>query len=136
MTDQENDDTRAIGDVVCFGVRGDLIVLLWRGALCWQFRVFRLPDMATDLMYNQWGATPASITVGVLSAIVDNIPVMFVVLTMQPDMETSKWLLVTLDEKSCRLYPSGHFPAGEVKPTNVKVSHDSCVLPDATMRIS
>jgi Na+/H+ antiporter NhaD/arsenite permease-like protein len=47
-------------------------------------------------MYNQWGATNANITVGVLSAIVDNIPVMFAVLTMQPDMNTSQWLLVTL----------------------------------------
>ena len=34
--------------------------------------------------------------VGVLSAIVDNIPVMFAVLTMNPDMSTGQWLLVTL----------------------------------------
>ena len=31
-----------------------------------------------------------------LSAIVDNIPVMFAVLTMNPDMSTGQWLLVTL----------------------------------------
>ena len=34
--------------------------------------------------------------VGILSAIVDNIPVMFAVLTMKPDMSLGQWLLVTL----------------------------------------
>ncbi|MFQ5642260.1 MAG: sodium:proton antiporter NhaD [Thiogranum sp.] len=52
--------------------------------------------MASELMYDQWGATSANITVGVLSAIVDNIPVMFAVLTMSPDMSTGQWLLVTM----------------------------------------
>lgn len=52
--------------------------------------------MASELMYTQWGATAANISVGLLSAIVDNIPVMFAVLTMQPDMSTGQWLLVTL----------------------------------------
>ena len=52
--------------------------------------------MASELMYTQWGATAANVSVGVMSAIVDNIPVMFAVLTMQPDMSTGQWLLVTL----------------------------------------
>jgi len=52
--------------------------------------------MASEIMYNQWGATTANIVVGVLSAIVDNIPVMFAVLTMNPDMSIGQWLLVTL----------------------------------------
>ena len=52
--------------------------------------------MASELMYSQWGATNANIAVGVMSAIVDNIPVMFAVLTMNPDMSTGQWLLVTL----------------------------------------
>jgi len=47
-------------------------------------------------MYAQWGATTANVGVGVLSSIVDNIPVMFAVLTMNPDMSTGQWLLVTL----------------------------------------
>jgi Na+/H+ antiporter NhaD/arsenite permease-like protein len=34
--------------------------------------------------------------VGILSAIVDNIPVMFAVLNMNPDMSLGHWLLVTL----------------------------------------
>jgi Na+/H+ antiporter NhaD/arsenite permease-like protein len=36
------------------------------------------------------------VLVGFLSAIVDNIPVMFAVLTMMPDMSEGQWLLVTL----------------------------------------
>jgi len=47
-------------------------------------------------MYVQLGATYANVLVGILSAIVDNIPVMFAVLTMQPDMSLGQWLLVTL----------------------------------------
>lgn len=52
--------------------------------------------MASELMYGTWGATYANIAVGVLSALVDNIPVMFAVLTMDPAMAEGQWLLVTL----------------------------------------
>ncbi|MDX1795511.1 MAG: sodium:proton antiporter NhaD [Hydrogenovibrio sp.] len=52
--------------------------------------------MASNVMYQQWGATEANIAVGFLSAIVDNIPVMYAVLTMQPSMADGQWLLVTL----------------------------------------
>jgi NhaD family Na+/H+ antiporter len=51
---------------------------------------------ASQLMYTQWGATEANVAVGLVSAIVDNIPVMFAVLTMHPDMSEAQWLLVTL----------------------------------------
>lgn len=53
-------------------------------------------SMTSSLMYGELGATNANILVGLLSAIVDNIPVMFAVLTMNPDMPESQWLLVTL----------------------------------------
>ncbi|MEW5008276.1 MAG: sodium:proton antiporter NhaD [Cycloclasticus sp.] len=52
--------------------------------------------MVSEFMYGDLGPTTANIIVGVLSAIVDNIPVMFAVLTMQPDMSHGQWLLVTL----------------------------------------
>ena len=52
--------------------------------------------MVSQLMYGELGNTGANILVGILSAIVDNIPVMFAVLTMNPDMDTTQWLLVTL----------------------------------------
>ncbi len=50
----------------------------------------------SKFLYIGLGATTANIIVGLLSAIVDNIPVMFAVLTMQPDMSHGQWLLVTL----------------------------------------
>ena len=47
-------------------------------------------------MYTDLGPTWANTMVGILSAIVDNIPVMFAVLTMSPEMSDGQWLLVTL----------------------------------------
>ncbi len=52
--------------------------------------------MISQVMYGDWGATNANIAVGFFSAIVDNIPVMFAVLSMMPDMSVGQWLLVTL----------------------------------------
>ncbi|WP_339673486.1 sodium:proton antiporter NhaD [Dasania marina] len=53
-------------------------------------------ELASVAMYGELGPTMANIVVGLLSAVVDNIPVMFAVLTMQPDMSQTQWLLVTL----------------------------------------
>jgi len=53
-------------------------------------------EMASETLYINAGPTFANVSVGVLSAIVDNIPVMFAVLSMNPDMELGQWLLVTL----------------------------------------
>jgi NhaD family Na+/H+ antiporter len=52
--------------------------------------------LVSQFMYLDLGPTTANVLVGVLSAIVDNIPVMFAVLTMMPDMSHGQWLLVTL----------------------------------------
>lgn len=52
--------------------------------------------MASQAMYTGLGPFQANVLVGVLSAIVDNIPVMFAVLTMEPHMSHGHWLLVTL----------------------------------------
>ncbi|WP_028488411.1 sodium:proton antiporter NhaD [Thiothrix lacustris] len=52
--------------------------------------------MVSELLYTDMGATWANVMVGILSAIVDNIPVMFAVITMNPDMSYGQWLLVTL----------------------------------------
>lgn len=49
-----------------------------------------------NVMYLQWGATWANVTVGVLSSIVDNIPIMAAVVKMNPTMSDGQWLLVTL----------------------------------------
>lgn len=52
--------------------------------------------LISNLLYVGLGATYANVLVGILSAIVDNIPVMFAVITMNPPMPTEQWLLVTL----------------------------------------
>jgi NhaD family Na+/H+ antiporter len=52
--------------------------------------------VVSEHLYTGLGPTWANVLVGVLSAIVDNIPVMFAVLTMNPDMSLGQWLLVTL----------------------------------------
>jgi len=61
-------------------------------------------EKVSTLIYNNLGTnlpimhqqTPANIIIGVLSAIIDNIPLMFAVLTMDPAMAKGQWLLVTL----------------------------------------
>lgn len=52
--------------------------------------------LTSELLYRGLGATNANIAIGALSAIVDNIPLMFAVLKMNPDMSAGQWLLVTL----------------------------------------
>jgi len=53
-------------------------------------------ELVSQMMYIDMGPTFANVMVGILSAVVDNIPVMFAVLTMSPDMSQGQWLLVTL----------------------------------------
>ncbi len=52
--------------------------------------------VVSELIYTDLGPTKANVLVGFLSSVVDNIPVMFAVLTMNPEMSTGQWLLVTL----------------------------------------
>jgi Na+/H+ antiporter NhaD/arsenite permease-like protein len=52
--------------------------------------------LASELLYTDLGSTPANVIIGVLSAIIDNIPLMFAVLTMDPQMSDGQWLLITL----------------------------------------
>ena len=53
-------------------------------------------SLVSEFLYDGLGPTLANSIVGVLSAIVDNIPVMFAVITMKPEMSIDQWLLVTL----------------------------------------
>ncbi|MBK9132482.1 MAG: sodium:proton antiporter NhaD [Gammaproteobacteria bacterium] len=52
--------------------------------------------LVSQFLYVDLGPTWANIMIGLLSAVVDNIPVMFAVLTMNPDMSHGQWLLVTM----------------------------------------
>ena len=93
-----------IGDIVAFDVfRGvaraewDTLLFFYGVVLCVGGLGFMgYLALASETMYSQWGATSANVSIGLLSAIVDNIPVMFAVLTMQPDMSLGQWLLVTM----------------------------------------
>ena len=112
MTEMEHDGQ--MGDLVAFDVFNKVARAEWDTLLFFYGVVLCVGGLGfigylaltSEIMYTQWGAaldlsasmnaTPANIAVGVLSAIVDNIPVMFAVLTMKPDMSMGQWLLATL----------------------------------------
>ena len=104
VTSSETDHAGKLGDIVPFDVFNRVARAEWDTLLFFYGVVMCVGGLgfigylglASELMYTQWGATNANVAVGVLSSIVDNIPVMFAVLTMNPDMSTGQWLLVTL----------------------------------------
>ncbi len=101
--DPEKADER-IGDTVAFDVfkkiaraEWDTMMFFYGVILCVGGLGFiGYLGIASQTMYGDWGPTTANVMVGILSAILDNIPVMFAVLTMNPEMSTGHWLLVTL----------------------------------------
>lgn len=52
--------------------------------------------LVSSYLYGDLGPTFANIAIGVLGAAFDNIPLMFAVLTMNPDMSSGQWMLITL----------------------------------------
>jgi Na+/H+ antiporter NhaD/arsenite permease-like protein len=75
---------------------GHLVLLLWCYFALGGLGFIGYLSMASEFIYGELGATNTSILVGIMSAVVDNIPVMFAVLSMNPDMSQVQWLLVTL----------------------------------------
>ncbi|MGE4314247.1 MAG: sodium:proton antiporter NhaD [Pseudobdellovibrionaceae bacterium] len=53
-------------------------------------------ELASNLMFDEMGADVTNIVLGLISAVIDNIPVMFAVLTMDPEMSHFHWMLITL----------------------------------------
>jgi Na+/H+ antiporter NhaD/arsenite permease-like protein len=53
-------------------------------------------ELASHWMYDGLGFTWANAGMGILSAVVDNIPIMYAVLKMNPQMDHGQWLLITL----------------------------------------
>ena len=53
-------------------------------------------DLVSHALYEGWGAGIANIVMGLASAVIDNIPIMYAVLSMNPPMDDFQWLLVTL----------------------------------------
>jgi Na+/H+ antiporter NhaD/arsenite permease-like protein len=53
-------------------------------------------EVISSVSYGAWGADLTNIAMGAASAVIDNIPLMFAVLSMNPDMNEFEWLLLTL----------------------------------------
>ena len=53
-------------------------------------------DTVSHFLYQDLGATAANVLIGLVSAVLDNIPLMFAVLDMNPELSTGQWLLITL----------------------------------------
>jgi Na+/H+ antiporter NhaD/arsenite permease-like protein len=68
------------GVVLCVGGLGALGYLAW----------------LSQNSYATLGPSVTNIAVGLASAVIDNIPIMFAVLSMNPEMSHGQWLLVTL----------------------------------------
>ncbi|WP_171045615.1 sodium:proton antiporter NhaD [Pseudoalteromonas rubra] len=100
--DQER--LRALGNVVPFDVFAKVSRAEWDTLLFFYGIVMCVGGLGflgylslmSELLYGGWSATAANVFLGVVSAVIDNIPVMFAVLSMQPDMSHGQWLLITL----------------------------------------
>jgi len=53
-------------------------------------------ELMSNAMYDGLGHSATNIILGGISAVIDNIPVMFAVLSMEPHMDHFQWLLITL----------------------------------------
>lgn len=95
---------RRLGDVVPFDVFSRIARAEWDTLLFFYGVVMCVGGLGfmgylalmSDVLYTGLGATVTNITLGLISAVIDNIPVMFAVLTMQPEMSHGNWLLITL----------------------------------------
>lgn len=52
--------------------------------------------LLSESLYGNFSETTSNISLGLISAVIDNIPVMYAVLTMAPDFSSGQWLLITL----------------------------------------
>ncbi len=104
VTQSDRKDYGVIGDVAPFDsfrevsrVEWDTLLFFFGVIMCVGGLGFLgYLDMLSGYFYGELGATTANVLVGILSALIDNIPVMVAVLEMNPDMDLAQWLLVTL----------------------------------------
>lgn len=100
----DQDAIRRLGDVVPFDVFNRIARAEWDTLLFFYGVVMCVGGLGfmgylalmSDVLYSGLGATTTNIVLGLISAVIDNIPVMFAVLTMQPEMSHGNWLLITL----------------------------------------
>jgi Na+/H+ antiporter NhaD/arsenite permease-like protein len=78
-------------------VEWDTLLFFYGVVLCvGALGAFGYLALLSQASYASLGDTWSNIAVGAASALIDNIPIMFAVLTMSPDMSQGQWLLVTL----------------------------------------
>ena len=95
---------RRLGDVVPFDIFNKIARAEWDTLLFFYGVVMCVGGLGfmgylalmSDLLYNNMGAITTNIILGVVSAVIDNIPVMFAVINMHPEMSHGNWLLITL----------------------------------------
>lgn len=95
---------RRLGDVVPFDIFNKIARAEWDTLLFFYGVVMCVGGLGfmgylalmSDLLYNNMGAVTTNVILGLVSAVIDNIPVMFAVINMQPDMSHGNWLLITL----------------------------------------
>lgn len=106
MAEREGDieRIRSLGNIVPFDVFNRIARAEWDTLLFFYGVVMCVGglgyigylEMLSTSLYANGSPTVANIVLGLMSSVVDNIPVMFAVLTMQPDMSHGQWLLITL----------------------------------------
>ncbi len=95
---------RRLGDVMPFDVFNKVARAEWDTLLFFYGVVMCVGGLGfmgylalmSDLLYNNMGAVTTNIILGAVSAVIDNIPVMFAVINMHPEMSQGNWLLITL----------------------------------------
>lgn len=95
---------RRLGDVVPFDIFSRIARAEWDTLLFFYGVVMCVGGLGymgylalmSDVLYNNMGAVTTNIILGVVSAVIDNIPVMFAVINMNPEMSHGNWLLITL----------------------------------------
>lgn len=100
----DHEALRRLGDVVPFDVFNRIARAEWDTLLFFYGVVMCVGGLGfmgylalmSDVLYSGLGATTTNIVLGLVSAVIDNIPVMFAVLTMNPAMSHGDWLLITL----------------------------------------
>ncbi len=91
----EKDDFDVFSNVAA--VEWDTMLFFFGVVMCvGGLREFGFLAQASKFLYGDLGAFQANIGIGLISAVLDNVPVMFAVLGMQPEMNVNEWLLVTL----------------------------------------
>jgi len=83
--------------VIASRVEWDTLLFFYGVVLCvGGLGAFGFLSVLSQQSYIALGPSVTNVAVGVASAIIDNIPIMFAVLTMNPEMAHGQWLLVTL----------------------------------------